>query len=109
MRFLPDEAARSSTSYVAIMVVAIPVTGVSGSPALKVSTVWSRHGTPTWPLMRSTIWRAVTTLDFCWPLVMASDAIKMQNVRTVVMLFLWVGPNDILHAVGGKNRRREES
>ena len=37
----------------------IPVTAVSGSPALKVSTVAVFHATPTFCLIRSTIPRAV--------------------------------------------------
>src|ERR1700674_3449935 len=47
IRFCPEAAARSSTSMVAIMVTAMPVTGASGLPALKVSTVSDCHGTPT--------------------------------------------------------------
>src|SRR5262245_26451219 len=57
IRFLPAAAARLRTSKVAIIVVATPVTRALGSPALKVSTVWSRHGTPTFFLIRSiTCW-----------------------------------------------------
>jgi hypothetical protein len=43
----PAEVARWMTSSVAIMVTAIPVTGVFGSPALKVSTVDWLQGAPT--------------------------------------------------------------
>jgi hypothetical protein len=57
--FFPDAAARWSTSKVANMVVAMPVTGSSGSPALKVSMVSARHGTPTCCLIRSTTCLAV--------------------------------------------------
>ncbi len=49
---------------VAVNVVAIPVMGVSGSPALIVSTVGPCHGSRSWPpvwsWMRSMIWRAVS-------------------------------------------------
>src|SRR5262245_3393459 len=53
IRFLPAAAARWRTSKVAIIVVATPVTRVSGLPALNVSTVCSRQGTPTFFLIRS--------------------------------------------------------
>src|SRR5580704_15572070 len=49
------------------MVVATPVTGVSGPPALKVSTVSLRHGTPTFFWMRSTTCPAVSGAELCWP------------------------------------------
>src|SRR5262245_46202233 len=45
MKFRFAAAARFSTSKVAPIAVAIPVTIVSGLPALIVSTVCSRHGT----------------------------------------------------------------
>src|SRR5882762_10895435 len=41
----------------------MPVTGVAGSPSLKVSTVGSVHGTPMVCLIRSTTSRAVSG---CW-------------------------------------------
>ena len=44
---------------VAIMVTAMPVTAVSGLPALKVSTVSFFHSTPTWPWIAATMSRAV--------------------------------------------------
>ena len=46
MKFLPCADARSRTSSVAENVVAIPVTGSSGLPALNVSTVGRVHGLP---------------------------------------------------------------
>src|SRR6478735_8151923 len=50
-------AARCSTSSVAIMQVAMPVTGVAGSPTLNVSTVAADHVTPDSFFMRSmTCW-----------------------------------------------------
>ena len=49
----------------AIIVTATPVTRVSGSPALKVSTVSACHGTPTCDLMRSTICAAVGAAAAC--------------------------------------------
>ncbi len=58
-KFLPEAAARSSTSSVARKVVAMPVTGVSGSPALKVSTVCSLQEQWTFFWMRSMTSRAV--------------------------------------------------
>src|SRR5579883_1242651 len=48
----PAAAARSTTSKVAIMVVAMPRTGVEALPDLMVSTVGSRQGTPTFLWMR---------------------------------------------------------
>src|SRR5207245_10713548 len=41
----------------------MPVTGVAGSPSLKVSTVGSVHGTPMFCLIRATTSRAVSG---CW-------------------------------------------
>src|SRR5258708_3485930 len=58
-RFCPFPAARCRTSSVAIIVTAIPVTPVCGSPALNVSTVGSCHGTPTCVLICSITWFAV--------------------------------------------------
>src|SRR5688572_12896512 len=45
------------------MVVATPVIGASGSPALNVSTVWAIHGTPTFFWIRSMTCLAVN--PFC--------------------------------------------
>src|SRR5882672_342627 len=53
IKFCPFAAARCNTSSVAIIVTAIPVTGVCGSPALNVSTVGAVHGTPTFDLICS--------------------------------------------------------
>ena len=50
--FLPCAAQRSTTSSVAIMVVAMPCTGVSDDPVSRLSTVCGNHGTPTCFLMR---------------------------------------------------------
>src|SRR6266853_970699 len=52
-RFCPLVAALCRTSSVAIIVTAIPVTPVCGSPALNVSTVGSCQGTPTCVLICS--------------------------------------------------------
>src|SRR5260370_26571122 len=57
--FNPAAAARCNTSSVAIMVVAMPFTGVSALPAIMLSTVCCRHGIPKLFLMRSMIWPAV--------------------------------------------------
>src|SRR5260370_32805237 len=58
-RFCPFAAALCSTSSVAIIVTAIPVTGVSGFPALNVSTVLLIHGTPMCSWIAATTSRAV--------------------------------------------------
>src|SRR5262249_16163878 len=62
IRFCPLAAARCSTLIVAIIVTAMPVTRVCGSPALNVSRVSVIHGMPTCALMRSTISCAVGAL-----------------------------------------------
>ena len=56
---LPAAAAFSTTSSVAIIVVAMPFTAVLASPAMILSTVSVRQATPTFVLMRSMIWAAV--------------------------------------------------
>src|SRR5579872_3672750 len=61
----PFATARCNTSSVAIIVTATPVTTVLGSPVLNVSTVFSRHSTPTWLLIASTTSCAVTFF-FSW-------------------------------------------
>ena len=54
MKLRPAAAARSRTDIVAMTVVAMPRTAVSGLPALNVSTVSVRHVTPRFAWMRST-------------------------------------------------------
>src|SRR5271165_6904785 len=63
-RLRPWAAARCRTSMVAIMVTAMPVTRVSGLPALKVSTVSECQGTPTWDWISAMTSRAVGA-EFC--------------------------------------------
>src|SRR5882762_3302804 len=58
-RFSPLAAARCSTSSVAIIVTAIPVTRISGFPALNVSTVSAFQGTPMCPRIAAITSRAV--------------------------------------------------
>src|ERR1039457_6467888 len=60
--FFPAAAARWMTSSVAIMVMAIPFTTVSGSPTMILSTVCSRHGMPMLLLIRSITWAAVSAV-----------------------------------------------
>src|SRR6476659_7708945 len=64
IRFSPLAAARCNTSSVAIMVTAIPVTRVLGSPALNVSTVCAIHGIPTRALTCSITSFAVGAAEF---------------------------------------------
>src|SRR5438093_8541880 len=59
MRFFLAAAARLRTSNVAITVVAIPLTGVSGSPAWNVSVGVSRHVGPNAVFRRAIRSRAV--------------------------------------------------
>src|SRR5579863_5010978 len=70
---------------VAIMVTATPVTTVSGSPALKVSTVSCVHSTPTCFWISDTIWRAVILV---WAdkaaVLSASPAAISRAVRSLI-------------------------
>jgi hypothetical protein len=59
------------------MVTAIPVTGVSGSPALNVSTVFSIHGIPICSLIAVTTSFAVT--GFPWAPAGAAHAAATAN------------------------------
>jgi hypothetical protein len=82
-KFLPAAAARLTTSRVDMTLVAIPVTGVSGSPTLKVSVAPPRQGTPRFALIRSTTRAAVSVEP--WPNAwngMAATAAAAEPTRS---------------------------
>src|SRR6266404_6795010 len=91
IRFCPFAAARCNTSSVAIIVTAIPVTGVCGSPALNVSTVGSCHGTPTCALICSITSLALRIFSafagFCEACPFAPKA-RRKSTAAVIAIFM---------------------
>src|SRR5579883_778189 len=84
-------AARCNTSNVAIIVVAIPVTGVSGEPALMVSTVSLRHGTPTLSLIRAITCAAVS----------GPEAARACQARPVAVMACAANCRRVVEGIGG--------
>ena len=74
IRFMPAATQRFTTSNVAIIVVAMPFTGVVPSPSTILSTVCVRHGTPTFWRIFSITWSAVSAAGVCGVTVWAAES-----------------------------------
>src|ERR1700722_17381261 len=101
----PFATARCSTSSVAIIVTATPVTGVLGSPVLNVSTVFSRHSTPTCPLIASTPPCAVTFFPASCPDAVATIAIANAITPTISLIRISVGHGTAVPSSSKKQRQ----
>src|SRR5436190_891725 len=91
MRFLLEATARRRTSRAPPNEVAIPLTTLSGLPVFMVSTVFSRHGTPTFFLMRSITSPAVIGAGWAKAREVAREA-RRKVLRLTCMRY----PDDIL-------------
>src|SRR6478609_11380446 len=97
--FFPAAFARLHTSSVAIIVAAMPLTGVSAFPATMLSTVCWRHGIPTFALIRSTTIPAVSAgVGVCAGTEIAAPA--RRNVRREQFI---ISPSIAFEGVGGSH------
>lgn len=88
--FFPAAFARLHTSSVAIIVVAMPLTGVSIVPAIKLSTVCCRHGIPILALIRSITVPAVNEAgEVCVCAVLTSGTASPASRKTRLELFVF--------------------